>query len=981
MHHLIWLLSSSLVLVFQLKFNYASEQISIHVDRKSRERRQLPSEINIQVTAPLFTARLYDFGPNEGDQSLPKQFANAHYNNGLKLRLNRPIHYYGQWFETIFIHPNGIIGFEENFSNTESHSSIFNANKAFIAPFWNQNDLSKGGNVYYREIFDGRLVDRAKSEVLYQFDRSIQVSSIILITWEKMQPREGELLPTENTNTFQIAIINAGNQTFVNIIYKNIGWTQGAEAGFSKGTANEYYSLPTSGTANVMFLKDYGNTGIPGEWMFQVDWHRIIRCKAGVKGDTCDTECSKNEWGEDCEQCCMCKTGNCNAVTGECRNEECETCWTNAPFCNYYDTAKCPPKGTKKCATYAISMYEYTKCGAPVIRCQCMVGYKGDGEKCEDVDECEAENVCDPNADCLNVPGSYHCQCREGYSGNGTTCTKLKNKSSNEAVLVDEVKSTISSSIFPLSESTDVKENEKVEEEEEEEEENRVVLPKRFNSLVSYKMNQPLTIFGQLREKLTISSGGLVTVNGILPLTPQDPLERSGVQGFALFYSAIDLSVSPGIVSVQETSNGEMLTEASLMIGRHFPVIDFMAETVIMVAYENVTTANTQEMVNTFLLVLIGGSDARTGERMTFADFVYEDVLWTENAKAAVMTPLHKDTLQLPGSGSDAIRLLSHYSNIHEPGQWLFRVDKAEVDFCTRQGLVPPYCEEPEKIPSAKLNEEKNLSDEETILIQTPVLHVQLITTVPQKEYKEPSTATTTTASTSTTTTTTTTTTATTKIASTTAAKASTVDRTKAPLITMPTTNTALSRSHVFSTTMKPITSSSRMPVLVTAQTGKRTKPGSTFMNNDSTFDEADVDENEQALDSPSQLAIIIPAAIVGIWLLLLISIGLVVCCRRRMNKQRFRRRYEANYHFQPIGIPSFDHARKRVPFPSSRGSFESVLTDYNGSMQNANAQYHQNGTFKLVRDTYAQPPSTKHQPYTYFGQPEKTRYSYTEKL
>ncbi|OUC47156.1 putative calcium binding EGF domain protein, partial [Trichinella nativa] len=424
-----------------------------------------------------------------------------------------------------------------------------------------------------------------------------------------------------------------------------------------------------------------------------------------------------------------------------------------------HNTAKCPPKGTKKCATYAISMYEYTKCGAPVIRCQCMVGYKGDGEKCEDVDECEAENVCDPNADCLNVPGSYHCQCREGYSGNGTTCTKLKNKSSNEAVL--------------------------------------------------------------------ISSGGLVTVNGILPLTPQDPLERSEVQGFALFYSAIDLSVSPGIVSVQETSNGEMLTEASLMIGRHFPLIDFMAETVIMVAYENVTTANTQEMVNTFLLVLIGGSDARTGERMTFADFVYEDVLWTENAKAAVMTPLHKDTLQLPGSGSDAIRLLSHYSNIHEPGQWLFRVDKAEVDFCTRQGLVPPYCEEPEKIPSAKLNEEKNPSDEETILIQTP-----------------------------------------------------------------------------------PITSSSRMPVLVTAQTGKRTKPGSTFMNNDSTFDEADVDENEQTLDSPSQLAIIIPAAIVGIWLLLLISIGLVVCCRRRMNKQRFRRRYEANYHFQPIGIPSFDHAR-----------------------------------------------------------------------
>lgn len=36
------------------------------------------------------------------------------------------------------------------------------------------------------------------------------------------------------------------------------------------------------------YLEEYGNTGIPGEWMFQVDERRVIRCKVGVKGDTCD---------------------------------------------------------------------------------------------------------------------------------------------------------------------------------------------------------------------------------------------------------------------------------------------------------------------------------------------------------------------------------------------------------------------------------------------------------------------------------------------------------------------------------------------------------------------------------------------------------------------------------------------------------------------------------------------------------------------
>ena len=46
---------------------------------------------------------------------------------------------------------------------------------------------------------------------------------------------------------------------------------------------------------------EYGNTGIPGEWIFQIDRpDRIIRCKAGTKGDTCDQNCANNEWGHDC---------------------------------------------------------------------------------------------------------------------------------------------------------------------------------------------------------------------------------------------------------------------------------------------------------------------------------------------------------------------------------------------------------------------------------------------------------------------------------------------------------------------------------------------------------------------------------------------------------------------------------------------------------------------------------------------------------
>lgn len=37
-----------------------------------------------------------------------------------------------------------------------------------------------------------------------------------------------------------------------------------------------------------MYLEEYGNTGIPGEWMFKLGDRSVERCKSGIKGDTCD---------------------------------------------------------------------------------------------------------------------------------------------------------------------------------------------------------------------------------------------------------------------------------------------------------------------------------------------------------------------------------------------------------------------------------------------------------------------------------------------------------------------------------------------------------------------------------------------------------------------------------------------------------------------------------------------------------------------
>ncbi|CAD6194117.1 unnamed protein product [Caenorhabditis auriculariae] len=646
---------------------------------KSRNTRQIqPKEINISVTAPLFSSRLFEYGPKAQDSELPQAL-----DVGKKIDLTHPITFYGAEYKTIYILSNGAIGIDANARSYRS--GVLPSATRIIAPFWNRNDLRNGGHVYYREVTRGRVIERGQSEIRYQYDKDVKVVSALIVTWDKMQPLNTAALPEENTNTFQAAIFITNNGTFANFIYSNIGWTQGAEANPEKGkleglgkASGSLGSTPATRRATSSCRPPELRTSCtwkstetresPGEWMFELSEERVISCKGGIKGDTCDQECSAGEWGPDCAHCCHCAEGRCDTLTGSC-SKGCATCWAGQACQTRQD--KCATK--VQCAPNALSFNDFDRCGEPIQKCQCIAGFEGDGyKKCVDIDECSKNStICHEHATCTNTPGRYFCQCKDGFSGDGSS-------------------ECISSMLFPY--------------------DTHKQLPRKKNSKIDWQLKNPVKIFGETMDKLTITSSGIIATNDV----KKDGAKLGDMQvvGIAPFFAPIDLSRG-GAIAVQEVEDEEVLRRLRRTIGDHYNDQSFDPKSVLIVTYSNVSDGETPKG-NTFQTAIVSGLNAKQ-EKLTFLEILYKDMPWGNTAEAGILSKDAASSIIFPASGTPAITQLSKLSNVKQPGTWLYRIDKPNLTPCALPTQVPPFCDKvaaagareiKPKLPS-KLTEEK----------------------------------------------------------------------------------------------------------------------------------------------------------------------------------------------------------------------------------------------------------------------------------
>lgn len=144
------------------------------------------------------------------------------------------------------------------------------------------------------------------------------------------------------------------------------------------------------------------------------------KCALACAGGT--TRCGKSciDTDTDPAHCGDCATV-CDTEAGEvCSDGECTlSCGSGTTRCD--DVCIDLDVDAAHCGDCDTRCDELAACVAG--KCACPTGYDGNGESCSDTDECAGENECSPNADCLNVEGSYACRCHDDQSGDGETCT------------------------------------------------------------------------------------------------------------------------------------------------------------------------------------------------------------------------------------------------------------------------------------------------------------------------------------------------------------------------------------------------------------------------------------------------------------------------------------------------------------------------------------------------------------------------------
>ncbi|EPB73769.1 Nidogen-like protein [Ancylostoma ceylanicum] len=228
-------------------------------------------------------------------------------------QLKSPMKLFGNSYDRITVTTSGLLSLTD--VSKASGEKLEEMKMTGIAPFFAPIDTSRGGHVTVAEVTDSETLTRVTRSIQENYDEpSFQAKSVLIVTY--MNVTDGKapvriivtgvirthfsyhiltllVLRLENSrqsadlqkkgNTFQTLLISGTNNkrekmTFAELLYKDMQWGEGAEAGIMTNDVSSSVTLPGSGTQGMEQLAQLSNVGQPGVWLFRIDEPSIQPC-------------------------------------------------------------------------------------------------------------------------------------------------------------------------------------------------------------------------------------------------------------------------------------------------------------------------------------------------------------------------------------------------------------------------------------------------------------------------------------------------------------------------------------------------------------------------------------------------------------------------------------------------------------------------------------------------------------------------------
>ncbi|XP_077869987.1 sushi domain-containing protein 2-like [Saccoglossus kowalevskii] len=235
----------------------------------------------------------YPYGPEFGDEINP---INDDGSSGEQF-ISIPFPFFETFHDSLWVNTNGIVSFIMEIQQFTPEPFPLGNNWRVVAPFWADVDTRNGGNVFWRQTTDAKILERAARDVITNVVDQPHFNAIwaLIATWDNVGFYGGS--SNTSKNTFQAVLITNGRHSFTIFNYGDITWTTGmasggddnglggkpAKAGFNAGDGLTYLTVDGSLTDEIVNIETTSNVGVNGRYVFQVDGRDVkgIGCNTG----------------------------------------------------------------------------------------------------------------------------------------------------------------------------------------------------------------------------------------------------------------------------------------------------------------------------------------------------------------------------------------------------------------------------------------------------------------------------------------------------------------------------------------------------------------------------------------------------------------------------------------------------------------------------------------------------------------------------